>query len=180
MPRIYIRQIRSRGLYPNWDLVVKEVGQTLDKEVKQLYLKYFERIVNSWDEQPAFRAKKSVTDDYISIYVFPVGPNKWLWELVSITGAEPHGIDAKDAPLLAFLWGGPGSYKSKTTTSGGYKGTGEVEGGELMRKAHVDHPGFPPRNFEKHITRWGKPKASRLVENAFRRGVRKAKANPKR
>lgn len=179
MPRIYIRQVRSRSLYPNWDLVVKEVEKVLDNEVKPLFLNHFQRIVESWEHKPQFGAKKSITDKFISIYVFPRGPYKWLWELVSITGAEAHTIEAKDAPLLVFMWGGPGSYDAKTDTAGHYKGSGTVDGGEITKMLVVDHPGFPPRNLEKHITRWGTPKARKSVENAFRRGVRKAKASPK-
>lgn len=182
MPRIHIKQIRSRGLSPDWELIIKEVEATLDNQVKPMFLNYFARIVEPWSEEnrPAFGARKKITKKEISIYVFPRGPNAWLWKLISITGSGPHPIEAKNAPFLVFMWGGYGSYLARTDTSGHYRGQGDVEGGSIQRRHSVEHPGFPPRNFEKYITRWGKKKALRLINNAFKRGVRRAKANAKK
>lgn len=181
MPKILARQVRSRGLLPDWDLVIKEVEATLDSHVKPLFVNYFVRIVEPWDEEdrPAFRARKNITKKEISIYVFPVGPNAWLWKLVSVTGSGPHPIEARNAPFLVFMWGGYGSYLARTDTSGHYRGPGEIEGGSVRKTVAVEHPGFPPRNFEKFIILWGKKKALRLIENAFRRGIRRAKASSK-
>lgn len=152
----------------------------MDSQLKPLFLNYFQRVVGPWeeDDKPAFKAMKRITKEFISLYIYPTGPNAWLWKLVSITGAEEHPIEPVNAPFLVYLWGGYGSYDAHTDTAGHYGGTGEVVDGEIRKSLHVDHPGFKARNFEKHIARWGKQKATKILENALRRGVRKAKANP--
>lgn len=177
MPQVLWRQVRSRGLLPEWDVAIQEVGNTMDKEIKPDVLSYFNRIVAPWKEEnrPSFKAIKRITRRFVSLYVSPRGPGKKIWEWVSITGTREHDIPVKDAKWLRFIWGGPGSYKARTTRSGGYKGPGMPTGTWRKRKI-VRHPGFEPRNFETWIGRWYKRPYRRKIENAFRRGIRKAKA----
>jgi hypothetical protein len=158
-----------------------EVGVEMDSRIKPDLLSYFQRIVADWDpdDRPAFRARKKITDKEAVLYVYPTGPGKVIWNLVSITGAKPHPIVAKVKRWLGFIWGGPGSYKHRTTASGGYKGPGEPSG-DWVRFKRVQHPGFKARNFEKHVARWYRPKFYKYMENAFRRGIRRAKASARR
>jgi len=178
MPLIYMRLVRSRGLRPDWKYMEREVSAELDNRIKPDLLGYFNRIVANWSDEhrPAFRARKSMTKQAISVWVYPTGPGAEIWKLVSITGAKPHEITPKHKSALKFVWGGPGSYKARTTTAGGYKGPG-APSGEVVFRGRVFHPGFKSRNFEKHIARWYKPKFRRNIENAFRRGISKAKAH---
>jgi hypothetical protein len=76
---------------------------------------------------------------------------------------------------LRFNWAGPGSYKARTTTSGGYKGPGKSTG-PLVAFKEVTHPGFPARHFEQWVARWYGSKHMNFrcrMENAMRRGLRK-------
>jgi len=177
MPRIYFRQIKGRARTPNWDLAIKEVEHEIDNRVKPDLLEYFNRIVAHWSDEhrPAFKAMKKITKQGISIYVFPAGPNAKIWKWVSVTGTKIHDITIKVAQWLIFRWDGKGSYKARTSAGGHYGGPGQATG--RMRKfKKVTHPGFEPRGFEVHIARWYAPKFYKYIENAFRRGIRKAKA----
>ena len=180
MPQIYCRQVRTRGLRPDWNQVIKSVEQAMDVSAKSDILSYFNRIVAHWKEEdrPAFRAMKRITKQAIKIYVYPTGPNKNIWKWVSVTGCKARTITIRVAEWLRFRWAGPGSYKARTTKSGGYKGPG-VAIGPLVRMKMVDWPGFDPRNFEAHIATWYRKRFYKIVNNAFKRGIRQAKARAK-
>jgi len=168
-------------LRPDWNQVIKTVDEEFDKRIKPDLLSYFNRIVALWREKdrPGFKAMKRITKEHIKMYVYPTGPNKKIWKWVSITGCKARTITVRVAKWLRFRWAGPGSYKARTTKSGGYKGPGYAVG-PLVRAKVVDWPGFDPRNFEAHIARWYRPKFYRYVENAFKRGIYRAKARAKR
>lgn len=176
MPKIYTRQVRSRGLRPDWDQVIVEVARTMDSQVKPLFLGYLNKIVAPWSHPVSFRSRKRITRQEIVLYIWPEGEYAWLWYLISVTGAKRHDIAVKEADWLKFIWGGYGSYQARTTRSGGYKGPGQPTG-TWRKMLLVDHPGFKPRNFEKWIVRWGGKKANAMLEAAFRRGIRQAKAH---
>jgi len=181
MPQIHCRQVRSRGLRPDWDEVIKVVADGMDREVKPKILSYFFRIVAHWKEEdrPGFKATKRITRDYIKLYVFPTGPNKNIWKWVSVTGCKARDIVVRKAKWLRFRWAGPGSYKARTDKSGHYKGPGEAFG-PIIRRFVVDWPGFDPRNFEKHIARWTLKWYRRTMEKLFKKGIRAAKAKARR
>jgi hypothetical protein len=162
-------------LLPEWDIAIKEVEAAMDRHVKPLILGYFNRIVSSWRHAPVFKARKSITKKEIVVYIYPTGPNADIWKWVSVTGTKPHPIPVSNAEWLMFIWGGPGSYKARTNLSGGYKGPG-LPSGTWRKMKVVQHPGFPPRNFEKWVSKWASKRANRIVGNAFRRGFRKARA----
>ena len=184
MPHIYCRQVRTRGLRPDWKYLKREVESALDKRVKPDLLGYFNKIVAPWKDEhrPGFRARKRMTKKFISVWVFPVGPEKVknIWKFVSITGVKPHQIPIKNAPFLMFRWDGPGSYQARTTRSGGYKGPG-VASGRWHKMLEVWHPGFERRRFEWWIGQvWYKKKFYKIMEAAFKRGIRRAKAQARR
>jgi hypothetical protein len=184
--RVLYRTVRARAGYPEWEAIRREVERTIDAEVKPVLLGYFNRIVASWKNKPKFRARKRVTRDGSSVYVYPTGEHADKWRWVS-GGTDPHTIEPTEASkrraaaegkvaTLRFQWGGPGSYKPKTRPSGKYKGPGKASG-PIVFFSKVEHPGNKPREFEKVIARWyrmRRPNFSRQVENAMRRGARKA------
>lgn len=167
--RILLRRVRGRRKHPNWSGIAKEVEKTLDAKVKPRLLDYPRRIVASWEHKPEFRAMKRVTRGDIRVYIYPTGPNKkyWIW---TSRGTKPHVIEPKNAPVLAF----PSIYTPKTTVRGpGYKGPG-TSSGPTVFAMHVEHPGTKPRHFEEAWGRWAKTWFRREMENAIRRGARRA------
>ena len=181
MPQIVVREIRSRGRHPNWDAIQQEVVAAAKAQVVPALIEYHERIVTRWraEHQPGFASRVSITPNRISIYVFPDRSNpkgRQIWEWLR-EGTRPHIIEPKKAGYpLRFQTG----YKPFTNTTGGYKGPGKAFGPVAFAKK-VRHPGIKPRRFDKWIARWYKASKRwpRDIENAFRRGVRRAKREAK-
>jgi hypothetical protein len=142
-------------------LDVRREARKTGETVAERRLKRYQAIVANWENQPEFGVKFSVTKRGIS-----------LW--IDFTGTKPHPIKAKNAPVLSFLWGGPGSYSPKTRPVGIFGGPGIVSGGNLVAFLEVDHPGFPPRLFTEDMNRQFGPKDKRDLYNAYRRGFRRA------
>lgn len=171
MPKVFTRAIRPRKTPwpPKPAPVYRVLEKAMENEVKPLIISYFDKIVESWNGKPVFQARMVISQTEITLYVYPTGPNALKWTYVS-GGTKPHPIKPKGRGYkLKFVWGGPGSYKPKTTTSGGYKGPGKVIGGQPVEFWAVKHPGNKPRNFEKHIARWSKTKVKRILDNAMKR-----------
>jgi len=175
MPKIGFRKIRSRGTRPDWSALRKEVSADLDRRVKPEMVALFDNIVADWDHRPAFRARKSVSKTRLSVYAWPVGPYAKIWKWVSVTGTDPHTITPSLAKHLVFNWNGPGSYRAHTAVDGSYDGPGESTG-PVRRQYVVEHPGFPPRNFERHIADKYRKTFNSRMEVAFKRGIRRSKA----
>jgi len=172
MPTIAIRVTRSRTtLLSQSEEAVKLLGNVLENEAKPMLIKQFDAVVANWEHKPVFKARKFIRPNKIWIDVFPTGENADIWKYVS-RGTKAHKIKAKNAPLLAFMWGGPGSYKAKTKPGGGFGGPGTVAGGTMHFKKEVNHPGNKARKFEEDIAKTQKPEFSRLMENAWRRTIR--------
>lgn len=151
--------------------VKRKLGAVLDSEVKPYLIDKFDIIVADWKHKPEFKARKLITTNTIKVNVFPAGEHKMIWIYVS-GGTRPHVIAAKRAPTLAFMWGGPGSYRPKTTTAPSWRGLGAVIGGTMHFPKQVHHPGSKPRNFEKWVKKSSKKWYSRTMENAWRRVIR--------
>ena len=163
------REVRGRKAHPNWTGIVKEVERTLDSVVKPRLMEYPKKIVADWEHKPKFKARKYVTKDAIRVHVYPAGPNRKIWQWVS-RGTRPHEIKPKNAPMLAF----PSNYTPRTTPRGpSYGGPGKSSGSTIFAM-HVDHPGTKARKFEEAWGRWAKKWYRREMENAMRRGARKA------
>lgn len=171
MPQVLFQRIHAKPI--KWQVFYDEISKTLDSEVKPALIAYFEMVTKSWRNTQTFKAKKKITRESLSIDVYPSSENAKIWQYVT-GGTRPHPIFPKKARALRFEWGGYGSYKPKTTTSGGYKGPGRVIGGKTVYRMHVNHPGTKARNFEKHIARWYAPQFRRTMKNAIARGLRRA------
>lgn len=173
-PVIVMREIRSpqrQTLMARFEEGRREVDRAMDVEVKPHVLGYFERITANWQNKPEFKARKEITPDRIAIRVWPSGAAAKVWEYVS-KGSRPHEIRPKKAGGKLRFMGG--TYQAKTGPGGHYKGPGKVVGGQIMYAKRVMHPGVKAREFEKHIHRWATPGARKMIENAMRRGMRRA------
>ena len=174
MPRVLFHIIKAKPV--KWQAFHNELARTLDAEVKPALLAYFEKVTKSWRNRQFFRAIRHITQTEVRVDVRPIGKNADIWRYVS-RGTRPHIIRPRGAGYpLRFMWGGYGSYKARTTTSGGYNGPGKVVGGKPTFRMSVKHPGNKARNFEKHIARWYAPQFRRTMKNAVARGMRRARA----
>lgn len=175
MPRVLFHTIKAKPI--KWQAFHDELARTLDAEVKPALLAYFEKVTKAWRNRQTFKAIRHITQSEVSVDVKPVGENAKIWRYVSQGTKGPYPIPKSPRPYnLKFLWGGYGSYKARTTTSGGYNGPGRVVGGKIHRPKQVSHPGIKARNFEQHIARWYKPKFRQTMKNAVARGMRRARA----
>jgi hypothetical protein len=168
--QILLRRIKGRKKAPNWTGIVKEVERTLDRYVKPRLLGYPKKIVANWEHKPDFKAMKRITRDAIKVYIYPTGEHKDIWQYVS-RGTKPHIIrPKKKGGVLAF----PLVYVPKTKPRGpSYGGPGKSSGPTIFAK-EVKHPGTKPRHFEEAWARWAKTWFRREMENAMRRGARRA------
>lgn len=166
--RILMRRVRGRAKHPNWTGIAKEAERTLDVVVKPRLVKWGERTVANWKHKPGFAARKYVTRQAIRVCVYPTGENKkyWIW---TSRGTKPHPIEPKKKPILAF----PSIYIPKTSIGPTYGGPGTSKGPTIFAM-HVDHPGTWPRHFEEAWAIWARDWFRREMENAMRRGARRA------
>lgn len=172
MPTIAYRATRKRQKFVKAPQVKSDLADALDNEVKPKLLQRFQHVVANWQHKPIFKARKFIRIDRIWVDVFPTGENAKIWLFVT-GGTKPHPIRAKRAPRLAFMWGGHGSYKPKTRPVGKFGGPGIVVGGTLHRPIEVQHPGTEAREFEKAIRDDFRKDFSRIMNNAFRRAIRR-------
>jgi hypothetical protein len=170
--RVLVRRVRGRKNAPNWAEINREVERTMRQKIAPKLLGYHKRITNEWSgEKPNWEAKTEDAGDHISTKVQAPpshGADKWVW----LRGTEPHTIKPKSAGgTLAF----PTGYQPRTRPGAGgqYKGPGKATGETVFAK-EVKHPGTKPRKLEEAIVRWIKPYFYKEIENAMRRGVRKA------
>jgi hypothetical protein len=175
--RILIRRFRGRRKHPNWTGIAKEAERTLDAVVKPRLLSYAERIVANWEHKPEFKARKVVTRGAIAVDVWPTGPNKKYWVWVS-RGTGLYGPKHRKYPIKPRKPGGvlafPSVYTPKTRPRGPSYGGPGTSSGPTVFAMHVEHPGTKPRHFEEAWARWGKTWFRREMENAIRRGARRA------
>jgi len=172
MPTIALRAVRSRRKFIRAPIVQDYLAAVLDSEVKQHFISEFDEVVANWRHKPEFKARKFVSDDQIKVNVFPAGDNAQIYKFVT-GGTRPHKIAAVNAPTLAFMWNGPGSYRPKTRPGGKSGGPGTVSGGTMHYPKSVNHPGTEAREFEKVIREKNKKWFSKTMENAWRRAIRR-------
>ena len=173
MPLVAVRFHRGRRKFAKYAAVMKEMTGVHNREIKPRFIRDFDRIVANWSNKPGFLSRLNQNPDGLKMYVFPTGSKKvkdiWKW---NVFGTDPHDIEAKNAPRLAFI--GNGIYLPKTGPGGTfYGGPGRTIGGALVRPLVVHHPGTDPRNWPEVIRKKNKTFYSRTIENAWRRALRK-------
>lgn len=174
MPTVAYRTIRSRRRFSNYPEVRKGLMRVLDDIVKPHLIQRFELVVMNWRHRPSFKGRKFIRPDRIWVNVFPAGDKESVKIYGFVTkGTKRHKIRARNAPRLAFLWGGVGSYKPKTAPKGKIGGPGKVAGGRMHFPPAVNHPGSKARKFEEVIRDDEKAWFARTMENAWRRIIRR-------
>lgn len=166
-----------------YDTVRQEVAKAL-KPIAKASEDARNRVVSNWENKPVFKSEIIVGPDTIRVITKLQRPKRLssgsgdtnkLWRWVDQTGTRPHTIRPKrPGGKLAFRWGGPGSYQSKTgARPARYGGPGTVRGAEMAYRKFVNHPGFPARNFTEAINRDLRAKFNQAVDKGYRNGFRK-------
>lgn len=175
MPQILFRQVRTRGVSPNWAAIRREAEKALNKEIRPALIKKFRAVVGDWEHKPGFRSKKKVTAQAVTVDVDVVGSNAKIWSFVS-RGTKggyliPTNPPAKSRDGLLHY---QVDYSARTAPGGRYGlGTGEKSGAWVTPR-QVTHPGVKAREFEEKISKDFIPEFRRIMENAMRRGARAA------
>lgn len=174
VPAVTIRIVRSKKrqqLLSRFRDMQDEVKSSLERFRKPAVAE-FEKVTDNWKRKPKFVAGVFITPsgDEISLFVEPAGENAKYWEWTS-RGTRPHIITARNAPALYFRR----NYTPKTQPGNPptYGGSGRSSGA-FVRTLQVQHPGTTPRLFEEAIGGRIANDFRREVENAIRRGLRKA------
>lgn len=149
----------------------------------------FEGVVSDWSaaNRPEFEVKINIWANELRVIVKPKRTRSRkggkaqpanIFEYVD-KGTKPHVIRPKasnKSKLLAFVWGGPGSYSAKTLpVAQAHMGSGEVVNGSLTFARGVNHPGTDARLFSETIQRETYPDFRKTIEAAFRRMERESK-----
>ncbi len=176
MPRVAYRRVyKPRQVWFDYRAFRREVEQTIDKKTKPELIAEHDKVVADWATEIEFKARKFVSKAGIAVNVFPAGDNKMIWIYVT-QGTRPHPIAPKRPGYpLRFQWGGAGSYKPKTTPAPSYGGPGKVVGGRTVRFMSVKHPGTKARPFPAKIAQDYKKTFARDMNNAMKRGIRRAR-----
>lgn len=178
MPKVLFRPILARGQRADFDKIIEEVNAEIDNTIKPELIAKHDEIVAGWNVKVSFGALKRVNENGITVFVYPKGENKEIYGYVT-AGTRPHDIPKVPKPpgkSLKFKWGGKGSYKPATAPFAGPPRLSSGGKGEWVFPKQVKHPGIEPRHFEKKIADEYKPRFKNLIENAFRRGIRKMRA----
>lgn len=148
----------------------------------------FEDVVSDWsaENRPEFLVEVKTWANELRVIVKPKRNRARqggkaqpadIFEYVD-KGTDPHPIRPKSgnkSKLLAFVWGRPGSYQSKTLPiAQAHVGSGTVVGGKRRAFPKVNHPGNDARLFSETIQRETYPDFRRAIEAAFRRMERES------
>ena len=174
------------------DAVVSEIRDILEADTHVGIGKELDRIVANWDNKPRFVIRAGLNTGQAGAFeggmpypkgsitlgyrVFGTRLATRIWNWLNL-GTRPHKIRAKNAPRLAFMWGGPGSYQAKTTPGGAslkFGGPGTVGGGTMHYPQEVDHPGNEPRDFDGYIQGKVAGKFRRAIQLAIKLGLARA------
>ena len=122
---------------------MRDTMKTIENEA----LRSYRRTTDTWKHKPEFQALEDFGEDHFTVLV---GTDDSIYRFVD-TGTSEHIIQPKEVGgVLAFQWGGPGSYVAKTTPGViGSQAGGPV--GNMTFRHWVLHPGNAPRGFTKMI-----------------------------
>lgn len=133
-------------------------------------VKQFERVVADWDTKVRFTYERKVTAQYISVEIKPYGKSALIFTYVD-QGTKPHIITPKGDYPLRFQTG----YSARTKPVAQYGVGSGTSSGEWRASYEVHHPGTKARQFTQEYMREIQFTLARRVENALRRGVRRAR-----
>jgi len=145
-------------------------------EFGQLLLAKHEEAVSRWSEQPRFVMTTTIAPKLMIVEVTPTGPFAVRWPWID-KGTGTHG--PKKAPYiiqpkqpggrLVFQTG----YSAKTSPIANSNAGDGSRSGPWVSTQLVIHPGIPPRNFTKKFIEDLMPEFRRIMNNAFRRALRR-------
>ena len=173
------------------DAVVNEIQKVLEEDDWVGLGRELDQIVANWNNKPKFKIRAGY--NYRSPGAFSGGmpykrgsitlgyrvigtrKEQQIWNWLNL-GTRPHKIRAKNAKTLAFKWGGPGSYRAKTSPGGRslkFGGPGTASG-TMRYPMEVDHPGNKPRDFDGYIQGTVKRKFRGAIKRAIKIGLDRA------
>jgi len=127
--------------------------------------------VATWKHKPKFQTTVKATTKKIAIEILPTGPNAKIYNWVD-KGTRRHDIPKKPgAKTLRFKWDGPGSYSPKTLP-GRSGSTKAYQGGGIVYRKKVVHPGTKPRYFSKNVIRTWAAQIPRRLQEAINKGIK--------
>jgi len=141
---------------------VEAIERAMETKTKPQLMDLFEKTVSGWQKRPAFESEQVSNTARISIAVFPFGKGKGIYEIVT-RGSPPHTITAKSpSRMLRFQTG-----YIAATNPGSLIGGRSHRYGDFLRTYYVNHPGFPPRDFDKLIAEKIEPEFSSDMQQVF-------------
>lgn len=176
--------IKLKKKLPSAKVQIRQFREEVRKDIKKAGergVAQYDRIVRNWsaETRPKFTFKVVVTVAGVvfNIRVKEARRGRPIWKWIDVTGVRAHKIRPKRrGGRLFFMWGGRGSYQSKTDHSPArFGGPGIVRDAKLTVAVEVNHPGFPPRKFSEAIKKELLPLFNRAIYNGGRRGLRRAK-----
>lgn len=144
--------------------------RAMREKVKPELITHFKNTVEGWEEKPVFRGTINKSTEYLRLLVKPVGSQADKYAMIDITGAKPHPIRAKNAPMLTFQ---PGYTAS--TTPRVLKSRRKRRSGRFISTPSVYHPGFEPREFSETIAETYQPRYEKVMQDATNRAVKEQK-----
>ena len=157
----------------------KAIADAANKAAKDIEAD-FKATTKTWSRQPTFIKEVDTKTSPVQILV---GTDDEIYRYLD-EGTGLYGPKHRKYPIFAgiytgkskakalrFQWGGPGSYRAKTTPNVIGSGSGGPSG-PMVAFPYVMHPGIKPRNFDITIRKKWEPKFKRLMEDAMRKGAR--------
>lgn len=135
-------------------------------EVASGVRKDFEKTTATWEHDVKFETLISLKGGPAII----IGTDDEIYGYVN-SGTRPHRIYARPGKRLAFKWGGPGSYKAKTSP-GVIGSTAGGATGNMTFRSYVNHPGTKARNFESIIQRSWEKRFKKRMEEAMKQAAK--------
>lgn len=179
MPSRVIRSNYRRELIRQTEVVKRELAQTafgLGQELQQ----YKTDVVRTWKNKPRFVTVIDITDNRITVLVDTKGDAKDIWRYVDEGTGKAAGNRSDDYPIRPKAPGYPlrfqRGYNARTQPVAAYDVGDGSRSGDWVATYEVRHPGITPREFTKQARRNLQRTFRREIENAIRRGIRRARS----
>lgn len=132
-------------------------------------LKDFKKTTETWETEVEFEKVVDYKPNGPEVFV---GTDNEIYGYVN-NGTPRHDIFAgyytgkSNKKVLAFQWGGKGSYKAKTKPRVIGSGPSSISNAQPWRLPYVDHPGFEGRHFDEEIEKKHESKFRRAMVRAM-------------
>lgn len=147
------------------------------KRVGDRTVRAYQAVVKNWERKPGFKAEIGSGGKQLYVRIKVTGSRRNIenWNRIDKTGVRKRTIYPKRGKFLRFVWGGYGSYDSKTKASPArFGGSGKVQNGKVVFLRKVEYPGFKARKFSEAINKDSRELMDKEVRNGYRRGLRRA------